>query len=131
MPEPATIVIKAHPQAIKQVRDFAALVFGDWGLEDHIARTVVTELATNAIKHGSAEGDPVVVRVYRREDGCPVLEAWDRSDALPVARPFDLTRESGRGLLLMGALVRRWGTRPLAERGKVVFAELEPTRAPD
>lgn len=125
MCDPATIVIKAHPQAIKQARDFVGLVFGGWGLEDHIARTVVSELATNAIKHGSGEGDSVVVRVYRL-DGMPVLEAWDRSDDLPVVGDPGPGAESGRGLLLMDALVRRWGTRPLAEGGKVVYAVLEP-----
>ncbi|MDL4774848.1 ATP-binding protein [Actinomadura xylanilytica] len=125
MCEPATIVIKAHSQAVKQVRDFVGLVFGGWGLDDHVARVVVSELATNSIKHGSGEGDSVIVRAYRL-DGLPVLEAWDRSDALPVVREPGPAAESGRGLLLMETLVLRWGTRPLAEGGKVVYAVLDP-----
>lgn len=48
MSEPATLVIKACAESIKQARDFVGLVFGGWGLEDHVARTVVSELATNA-----------------------------------------------------------------------------------
>lgn len=125
MDEPATIVLKAAPEAIKQARDFVALTFSAWGLEDHIARTVISELATNAVKHGSLPNDPVVVRTHLREDGRPVLEVWDRSDAPPVVRPFDLASENGRGLQLMQALVRHWGTRPLKEGGKVVWAVLE------
>lgn len=123
--EPATIVLKATPEAIKQARDFVALVFGAWGLEDYVARTIVSELATKAVTHGSGEGDPVVVRVYRGSRGCPVIEAWDRSGRPPVVRAVDHEAECGRGLVLMEALVRRWGIRPLCEGGKVVWAEVE------
>ncbi|MFD0692034.1 ATP-binding protein [Actinomadura fibrosa] len=129
MAEPAAIVVKAELPSIRQAREFVALVFGAWGLEDYVAKTVVSEITTNAIRHGSREGDPVVVRAYRKEDGAAVVEAWDRSDAPPVLRPVDLAAENGRGLLLMDALVRRWGTRPLSEGGKVVWAEIEPVRA--
>ncbi|MEV5824082.1 ATP-binding protein [Spirillospora sp. NPDC052242] len=127
--EPHTLVIKADPGAIKQVRDFVAVTFGAWRLDDDVARTVISELATNAIRHGSRAGDPVVVRAYRRDDGAAVVEAWDVSDAPPIVRPVDFAAESGRGLLLIEALVRRWGTRPLSEGGKVVWAELEPVPA--
>ncbi|WP_165978552.1 ATP-binding protein [Actinomadura darangshiensis] len=129
MGEPATIVIKADVEAVREAREFVGLVFGGWGLADYVARTVVSELATNAIRHGSREGDPVVVRAYRREDGVAVVETWDRSDTPPVVRPVDHTAESGRGLLLMEALVLRWGTRRLSEGGKVVWVEIEPVPA--
>ena len=127
--EPSVIVIKAEPKAVREARDFVGLVFGTWGLDGDVARTVVSELAANAIMHGSREGDLVIVRAYLRDDGFAVVEAWDRSDAAPVLRPVDHAAESGRGLLLMEALVRRWGTRPLSEGGKVVWAEIEPVRA--
>ncbi|WP_141581785.1 ATP-binding protein [Actinomadura sp. WMMA1423] len=129
MEEPAAIVIKAELEAVREAREFVALAFGGWGLEDFVARTVVSELATNAIKHGSREGDQVIVRAFRREDGAAVIEAWDRSTALPAVGPVDLAAESGRGLRLVEALARRWGTRPLNEGGKVVWAEIEAVRA--
>lgn len=129
MGEPATLVIKAEVGEVREAREFVGLVFGSWGLEDYVARTVVSELATNAVKHGSREGDVVIVRAYRRDDGFPVVETWDQSDAVPVVRPVNYAAECGRGLLLMEALVRRWGTRPLSEGGKVVWAEIEPVPA--
>ncbi|MFI0367455.1 ATP-binding protein [Actinomadura sp. 1N219] len=129
MSEPETIVIKADVREVREARDFVGLVFGAWGLTDFVARTVVSELATNAVVHGSEDGDTVIVRAYRKDDGVPVVEAWDRSDALPVVRPVNYGVESGRGLLLLEGLVRRWGTRPLNEGGKVVWAEIEPVRA--
>ncbi|MFB4306239.1 ATP-binding protein [Actinomadura sp. GTD37] len=127
--EPSVIMIKADVAAVREAREFVGMVFGSWGLEDYVARTVVGELAANAVTHGSREGDLVVVRAYRRDDGFAVVEAWDRSDAAPVMRPVDHAAESGRGLVLMEALVRRWGTRPLSEGGKVVWAEIEPVPA--
>jgi hypothetical protein len=75
--------------------------------------------------YGCEPGDPFVVRVYLR-DGRPVVEAWDRSNEPPVVRAADDLSESGRGLLLMTQMVSRWGTRPLNEGGKVVWAEIEP-----
>ncbi|NKZ09292.1 ATP-binding protein [Actinomadura latina] len=129
MGEPAVMVIKADLAAVREAREFVGLVFGGWGLEDCVARTVISELAANAVVHGSRDGDVVVVRAFRRDDGCAVVEAWDRSEAVPVVRPADDAAESGRGLMLMEALVRRWGTRPLSEGGKVVWAEIEPVPA--
>ncbi|XVQ11433.1 ATP-binding protein [Spirillospora sp. CA-255316] len=114
--------------AIKQTRDFIALVFGTWGLDDYVARTVVSELATNAIRHGSELGDPVIVRAYML-NGRPVIEVWDKSDAQPVVHDPDPTSENGRGLLLMEALVHRWGSRPLNGGGKVVYAVLSAVPA--
>ncbi|MFF5263608.1 ATP-binding protein [Actinomadura viridis] len=124
MSEPSTIVLKACPEAVKQAREFIAMVFGAWGLVDETARTIVSELTTNAIRHGSECGDLVIVRAYLL-DGRPVVETWDRSASMPVARVPGLDSESGRGLLLIEALARRWGCRPLTDGGKVVFAELE------
>ncbi|MFF5258275.1 ATP-binding protein [Actinomadura viridis] len=124
MVETPTIVLKAIPEAIKEARDWVGMVLGAWGLESYTARIVVSEMATNAIMHGSEPGDLVVVRAYKR-NGRPVVEAWDRSDDPPLIRvPGDLS-ESGRGLLLMEQLVVRWGTRALDGGGKVVWAELE------
>lgn len=128
MNDPATLVVKADPQAIKQTREFIGLVFGGWGLDDYVARTVVSELATNAVRHGSRLGDPVVIRAYLL-DGRPVVEAWDTSDALPLPGPPDPTAEHGRGLLLVEALVSSWGTRPLGAGGKVVYAVLDAVPA--
>jgi hypothetical protein len=122
--EPATIVVKACPAAVKEARDFVGMVFGAWGMEDFLARIVISELATNAIKHGSKEDDLVIVRAFQRDDRRAIIEAWDRCDALPVPRPENFAAESGRGLLLLDQLVERWGTRPLNEGGKIVWAEV-------
>ncbi|GAA4236413.1 ATP-binding protein [Actinomadura meridiana] len=129
MAESEMIVIKAELGAVREAREFVGLVFGGWGLTDYVARTVVSELAASAVVHGCGGEGHVIVRAYRREDGIPVVEAWDRSDAAPLVRPVTYGVECGRGLLIVEGLVRRWGTRPLNEGGKVVWAEIDPVPA--
>ncbi|MFD0856976.1 ATP-binding protein, partial [Actinomadura adrarensis] len=98
MAEPATLVIKAQAEAVKEARDFVAAIFDSWGMEDFLARVVISELATNALKHGTPDEDGhVIIRAYQRMDGRAVLEAWDRSDEQPVPRPENHAAECGRG----------------------------------
>jgi anti-sigma regulatory factor (Ser/Thr protein kinase) len=119
-----TIVLKPVAESIKAARDFVALVAGALGRDDYVPRVVASELVTNALRHAATGPDDVIIiRAYVRA-GRLVIEAWDRSDDRPVVRDPDDTSETGRGLLLMSCLVERWGVRPLAEGGKVVFAEL-------
>lgn len=124
-----TLVLKAVPEAIKEARDLVGFAFGHWGLEDYVARTVASELVTNAVVHGSRDGQYVVARTYLLDGGLPVIEVWDQSGDVPVVQVAGADDEGGRGLFLMEQLVVRWGVRPLNEGGKVVFALVEPVGA--
>lgn len=84
------------------------------------ASTVVTELATNALLHGSLPAE-LVVRLL--PGGMVRLEVFDSSSALPVRARQDQGAMTGRGLALVHALTDRWGVQR-RERGKVVWAEL-------
>ncbi|MFC6882769.1 MULTISPECIES: ATP-binding protein [Actinomadura] len=118
-----TIVLPPEGASIKVARDFAGKIAGMLGVDDQLPRLVVSELVTNAWIHGSRPNDQIVVRVYPH-NGRLVIEVWDRSDRQPVVGCPDAAEESGRGLLILSTLVVRWGTRPLSEGGKVVFAEV-------
>ncbi|MEV4258058.1 ATP-binding protein, partial [Spirillospora sp. NPDC049652] len=94
------IETRADPESIKEVRDFV----GEWfGAHDYasdlvyLARTVVTELVTNALRHGCDPGDPITARVLLSDAG-PVIEVEDGSDVQPVVQPLTLDGTSGRGL---------------------------------
>jgi len=106
---------------IGAARGFVADTLNSWGLQHLIddGAIVVSELATNAIIHAksdfavslSSHGDAVRVAVHDHSPATPAMRS-----PMPVAI-------SGRGLRLITALTRRWGT-DLVSDGKIVWAEL-------
>ncbi|MBO2454377.1 ATP-binding protein [Actinomadura barringtoniae] len=93
--------------------------FRSWGIEnDYFARLVISELVTNAWRHGKGE---IVVRVAH--DGCgPLIQVRDDSPELPEARHEDHSAEDGRGLITVADLTTEWGVRPCEDSGKIVWA---------
>lgn len=119
----AMIVIRGDNLAPRTARNLVADTFSRWGLDSDTARTIVSELVTNAHLHGcaSTETNMIVVRTWLRADGAAV-EVWDPSDTMPIRGTENDTAESGRGLLMVEQLAEGWGARPLANGGKVVWA---------
>ncbi|QKW38013.1 ATP-binding protein [Actinomadura sp. NAK00032] len=120
-PEIPTLLLEPNENAPALARDFLATLFREWGsADDFMARLVVCELVTNAWRHGEGQ---IILRVFRdvRPD-LVMIEVWDQGDGLPVVGPEDFEATSGRGLLLMSRVVDDWGTRPIAEGGKIVWA---------
>ena len=83
------------------------------------ALLVITELVDNVVQHTPAGGE---LRL-RREDGTVWIEVHDRSRTFPQLQRHDPRRPGGRGLLLVAALTKTWGSRP-TEEGKLVWARL-------
>lgn len=111
--------IPAEPSAVGRARALAAGQLIRWGQDDRVPDTelIVSELVTNAIRHGAG---PLRLRLIRHE--VLTCEVFDTSDTIPRRRRPRLTDEHGRGLLLVDRLSSRWGTRYTSE-GKVVWAE--------
>ncbi|WP_433328808.1 ATP-binding protein [Spirillospora sp. CA-294931] len=125
----ATRLLPAAPESIKKARDFVAEECRALGLGEaavHLARTVASELATNAYQHGSdGERDHFVVRFYSSDAG-PVVEMWDGSVQRPEILPVGCYSESGRGMGLIEMLAVSWGVAPLdGGQGKAVWALLK------
>ncbi|GAA1550270.1 hypothetical protein GCM10009678_36500 [Actinomadura kijaniata] len=124
--EPSVLVLTSVPEAIKSARDFARGWLEAKGVDRaavQVALLVVSELVTNAYKHGSAPGEVISVRLYLSADG-PVVEVRDGSRAEPCVRPLSLECFSGRGLAIISELTAGWGFRHLASGGKAVYAVL-------
>ncbi|MFD5976950.1 ATP-binding protein [Streptomyces bacillaris] len=113
--------------SIPVVRKFTRQVLIEWGCEDQAYDMLlcVTELATNALRHGvpptrgfrvkvSLERMKTVLRIELHDSGDGEV---CMADGLP-----GVEEEGGRGLLLVSALADKWG---VAERnpGKIVWCE--------
>ena len=113
--------LDSGPYVAAQARRFIRNTMSSWHLDDALdaAATIGTELVTNAIRH--AQG-PVRLRLHHT-GGRLVIDVTDHDQRLP--RRFDPAphEEHHRGLFLVDAFARRWGTRPTPD-GKVVWAEL-------
>ncbi|GAA1910865.1 ATP-binding protein [Streptantibioticus ferralitis] len=84
----------------------------------------VSELATNAVEHGTPAGHLFLVRVIV-DDALLRIEVHDAGDGRPrLQLPADEDL-SGRGLCLVDALADGWGTMPRDGLGKVVWAEFK------
>jgi anti-sigma regulatory factor (Ser/Thr protein kinase) len=97
------------------------------------AELVVAEIATNAVRASGgldqakdlkATGLVPTIRLWLYADRQRVLvQVWDGIDCPLQSREPGLEAERGRGLLLVEALSREWGSfTPIGWRGKVVWA---------
>ncbi|MEU1852428.1 SpoIIE family protein phosphatase [Streptomyces sp. NPDC019990] len=115
----ATWPVSPDPAAVAETRKDACRQLSEWGLDDAVFVTelVVSELVTNAIRHGRP---PIELRlIYDRTLICEVSDGSTTAPHLRRARTFD---EGGRGLLLVAQLTQGWGTRQVTN-GKVIWAE--------
>ena len=118
----AHLHLAGHLSEVARARRLAVQWAQRTGCDPDDAALLVTEVATNALRHG---GPGVDLWVRRPPAGGLRVELIDgRSDALPQARTPELDAEGGRGLLIVGALARAWGTERLSA-GKCVWFELE------
>lgn len=108
-----------EPSAVAAMRALAMEKLEEWGLSELTFGTelVLSELITNAIRHGSA---PVRVRLLH--DRVLTCEVFDGSSSSPRLHYAKTTDEGGRGLFLVAQLSRRWGARYTPE-GKVIWSE--------
>ncbi|MFD3789495.1 ATP-binding protein [Streptomyces cyaneofuscatus] len=113
--------------SIPVVRKFTRKALIEWGCEDRAYDMLlcVTELATNALRHGVPPGRGFRVKIsLERMEQVIRIELHDSGDGevLAADRWPGVEDEGGRGLLLVSALADKWG---VAERnpGKIVWCE--------
>jgi anti-sigma regulatory factor (Ser/Thr protein kinase) len=129
----ATCGLRPVAEAVKTGRDFTRSVLRDWGLTDlaDAAGLVVSELLTNALRHGVPAGAPVTsecpVRLRLLGQAPYVMcMVTDPGSGIPVLRDPGAFAENGRGLNVVESCCVRWGWHLLDGGGKVVWALLHP-----
>ncbi|MEU6145681.1 ATP-binding protein [Streptomyces sp. NPDC047081] len=114
-----------RPASVAHARSFVAEALIAWELGDRLddVRVCVSELATNAIEHGTSGGQEFRIRVTRGRERLRV-EVHDQGDGIPTVRDAAADDCHGRGLFLVAALADDWGaSREGAD--KAVWAEFK------
>lgn len=133
------LVLADTPNAVALARLHAADVLADWEVAADVvdtARLLVSELATNAVRH-SEDGEESAPPSSSRSDvrtfelmveavpGAVRLSVWDRDARPPVLKAVGVDATGGRGIFIVAALSRAWGYYPArGMTGKVVWAEV-------
>jgi len=108
--------------AAARARRFVSDTLRGWGCDDAIpdAQLLVSELVTNAVLHARS-----ATRVTVTRDGATVrISVDDDSPTRPRLRELGPEAVTGRGLLLVDRIARRWGVDPRAD-GKCVWFEVD------
>ncbi|MET9097110.1 ATP-binding protein [Streptomyces cyaneofuscatus] len=123
MIEPVQRFFESRPESVRQAREFASTNLFGWGLAERTddIRLCVSELATNALVHGTVSDHGFLVRL-EAEDDVVRLEVHDSRRRRPETRQADDTDVSGRGLVLVAALADDWGVQDRTPLGKIVWS---------
>ncbi|MFE4057677.1 ATP-binding protein [Streptomyces sp. NPDC059096] len=119
-----TFRLASHPRSVGRARHVLRARIGLAGDQGATAALLLSELVTNALRHGSPPGREIAVTLFRA-DGVFRVEVEDAGDHLPRPRVPEVEDECGRGLALVAALADDWGVAPRRGPGKRVWALLK------
>lgn len=130
----ASRALAPRPESVKDAREFTRSTLCGWGLAavSDDAELVVSELVTNALRHGLSgsgapgpgDSEPVIGLRLVIQAPHVLCMVTDPSREIPLRRDPDLLDATGRGLCVIESCSRRWGWRPLDDGGKTVWALL-------
>ncbi|MEV0934313.1 ATP-binding protein [Streptomyces phaeochromogenes] len=135
-----SLTLAANDRAPGAARSFTRDALAAWGMGDVLddAVLIVSELTTNAERHGRAsgaveedrsadqgEGDEEITLTLMVQANVVVIEVEDNSSHAPVPRGPDPDATSGRGLWLVSAMADSWTMHPTEDgAGKRVLASI-------
>lgn len=124
---PPQLICEAAPESVRAVRRYVreAASYQEPETPDDALGTLellVSELATNAVRHGARMSPSASIRVVvDARPGRARVEVHDECPTLPYIRPTSTLAERGRGLLLVSIIAAAWGCAN-REGGKLVWA---------
>jgi anti-sigma regulatory factor (Ser/Thr protein kinase) len=116
----AACELTPRPESAKVARDFTKMTLREWRMArlSDVAELVVSELVTNALRHGLLSArwmpgeHPIRLRLLR-QDPYLMCMVTDPESAGPVRIDSHGGAESGRGLQVIESCSVRWGWQPL------------------
>ncbi|MGW0184298.1 ATP-binding protein [Streptomyces sp. NPDC003362] len=119
----SVLPFEAAPGEVRLLRRSVAAQLRQWGVPNAVeeAELVVTELATNVIKHVGEGVSATLILEWDRE--WLRVEMHDKNPSVPAALAAGFEDECGRGLHLLSTLAADWGT-VLTAIGKSVWCEI-------
>jgi hypothetical protein len=107
-----------EPQSVPAARRFATSALSGASQETlEAVELMVSELATNCIRHTDSGFDLTIIR-----NGPDIrVEATDHAGGVPTMRSPEPTDPSGRGLKIIDMLSAGWGVQSGAPEGKTVW----------
>jgi anti-sigma regulatory factor (Ser/Thr protein kinase) len=107
--EKRTFTFKPAPESVPRARECVVELAEPFIEDERIPdlRLVISEVITNAVRHGG-EGDMLVAVTPKREFLC--VQVTDTGDGFaPRPRAYEPDEDGGFGLFLVERLTRRWG----------------------
>lgn len=122
-----TVVLRwaQRPRSVPLARRRLCETLAGWGLEGVVesASLVLSELLTNAVRHGRVPGREIETR-FARLPGVLRIEVHDASAKRPIMGLPGECAAGGWGLPMVDVLAAQWGVSDRCGSGKVVWAEL-------
>jgi len=120
--ERMTRTLDALPGAVAEARRWAVGVTRELLDPDQAQslRLIVSELVTNALRHG-ADGERIDLAVTPKPEFLCVQVTDDGPGLAPRPRALDTEEEGGYGLFFVEQLTRRWGVTRENRRTRVLF----------
>jgi len=114
---------EAAPAEVRLLRKTAVMQLSRWGAPVAVdeAELLLTELATNVVKHVGEGASATLILEWRGER--LRLEVHDKSPTMPSLKSAGCDEECGRGLHLLAGLAADWGA-VLTAVGKAVWCEI-------
>jgi anti-sigma regulatory factor (Ser/Thr protein kinase) len=129
----ATCLLGPRPESVKTGREFTRATLREWGIPElnDLAELVVSELVTNALRHGipsarKLAGENCVRLRLLAQAPFVMCMVTDPGADIPILREPGHAAESGRGLNVVESCSVRWGWHLIDQDGKVVWALLRP-----
>jgi anti-sigma regulatory factor (Ser/Thr protein kinase) len=122
----ASLQLPPDHAAASRARHFVCDTLRAWGCDDAIpdAELLVSELVTNAVLHARSATRVTIERDGERNGSVLRFSVYDASPTRPRLRDYGPQAVTGRGLLLVDRIARRWGVDP-QDAGKCVWFEVE------